>query len=392
MYFIDDVSVSEVVTHAVRDTVLCQNSGGSVTLHAGNDGTSYLWSTGDTTAQTTVHDTGTYWCRSISGCGPFTDTFHVHNGAAAALLSADTVALCPSASVTLQAGAGYSNYLWGTGATTQSITVQQPGSYTLTATGSCGPVADSLYVSARPTTAPPMANDTVICQDVLAPLLAVTGANIKWYLSATDSSGLATQPAIATQIPGMQHLYITQSTNGCESEKAVVDITIVARPLLPPTADTVFCNSFIGAIGIPANTAWQYRWTTSDTLATLIPGTPGQYRLTATNTCGSDTEVFTVQFSDCARCVYAPTAFTPNADGQNDVFRPRLLCPSYSYQLLIYNRWGQIVYQSTNAGQGWDGTDNGRAADVGTYFYTLRYCPAYNLQAITAQGDFILMR
>lgn len=76
----------------------------------------------------------------------------------------------------------------------------------------------------------------------------------------------------------------------------------------------------------------------------------------------------------CDTKVFMPTAFSPNGDGLNDFFRPALQSVDEGdYEFLIYNRWGQLVFFTTNPLIGWDGKTNGRPADPGAYQYIVKY-------------------
>lgn len=86
-----------------------------------------------------------------------------------------------------------------------------------------------------------------------------------------------------------------------------------------------------------------------------------------------------------------PNAFTPNGDGLNDVFRPR----SVGYQSLkffrVYNRWGEEVYFGKSLETGWDGRHNGRAAEVGVYFWQIRFVDRFGNEGFM-KGDVTLIR
>ncbi len=66
--------------------------------------------------------------------------------------------------------------------------------------------------------------------------------------------------------------------------------------------------------------------------------------------------------------LYVPNAFTPDGDGNNDVFRG-YGAGMASYEMKIFNRWGKMVYQTKELKRGWDGTINGDPAPSGTYVY-----------------------
>lgn len=80
--------------------------------------------------------------------------------------------------------------------------------------------------------------------------------------------------------------------------------------------------------------------------------------------------------------VFVPNAFTPNADNRNDVFKPVLSFTPGQYLLTIQNRWGNLLFESTDPLKGWDGTTNGNTlAPEGIYIYFLRI--------VTDRGEII---
>jgi gliding motility-associated-like protein len=69
---------------------------------------------------------------------------------------------------------------------------------------------------------------------------------------------------------------------------------------------------------------------------------------------------------------FAPNAFTPNNDTQNDVFRPVLGCSS-DFSLIIINRWGETIFRSSDPNVGWDGTYKGKVCPNGVYTWRASY-------------------
>ncbi len=107
-----------------------------------------------------------------------------------------------------------------------------------------------------------------------------------------------------------------------------------------------------------------------------------QYNCTSYDTLSLDPKVCcTVSF---------PSAFTPNGDGRNDVFKPIRIGHHHIYHFKILNRYGQVVYESNDENQGWDGTFNGVPQDIDTYFWFFFYdC---NGKEIEEKGDVTLIR
>jgi gliding motility-associated-like protein len=65
--------------------------------------------------------------------------------------------------------------------------------------------------------------------------------------------------------------------------------------------------------------------------------------------------------------------FTPNGDGINDKFYPLTKCTTEQYEFFIYNRWGQLVYKTTNQTDKWDGKYREEDCSEGVYMYLIRY-------------------
>ena len=66
-----------------------------------------------------------------------------------------------------------------------------------------------------------------------------------------------------------------------------------------------------------------------------------------------------------------PSAFTPDKDGLNDIFRVKYPFPVKQFQMRIYNRWGQKIFETTDINKGWNGTYKGWNAAIGAYVWTI---------------------
>jgi gliding motility-associated-like protein len=85
-----------------------------------------------------------------------------------------------------------------------------------------------------------------------------------------------------------------------------------------------------------------------------------------------------------------PTAFSPNGDSKNDIFRP-ILNNVKILEFSVYNRWGQRVFVTYSNEIGWDGTFNGGPCDLGTYFYKVRY-QVLDREPALLKGDVTLIK
>ncbi len=69
--------------------------------------------------------------------------------------------------------------------------------------------------------------------------------------------------------------------------------------------------------------------------------------------------------------VYVPNSFTPNGDIKNERFAPKATVYYKRYSMKIFNRWGQVVFETDTLSESWDGTSQGASCDMGLYFYTI---------------------
>ena len=80
---------------------------------------------------------------------------------------------------------------------------------------------------------------------------------------------------------------------------------------------------------------------------------------------------FVTIYTDQETYEFVPTAFTPNGDGKNDIFRMIRLGIQKLVDFRVYNRWGEMMFQTSNPEIGWDGTYKGQPQDIGTYIYEI---------------------
>ena len=119
-------------------------------------------------------------------------------------------------------------------------------------------------------------------------------------------------------------------------------------------------------------------------------------RAILTNACGIDTIFKTLTIRDCDSItevcrLYVPHAFTPNGDDKNDAFCPLSICTFQHYEFLIFNRWGQLIFKTTNQTDKWDGKYKGSDCPVGVYVYLVTYKFPSEL-AKNANGTITLLR
>jgi large repetitive protein len=271
-------------------TTLC--GGGSVNLTA-SGGTSYLWSTGATTATlANITTAGTYSVTVTNGACSATasQVVTVTQPPTASIATSGSTTLCGGGSMTLTASGGTA-YLWSTGATTAILSnITAAGTYTVTVTnGGCSATASKVISAGTVGTATiTPSGSTALCAGSSVNLTASGGTSYRWSTGATT----ATLSNITTA--GTYSVTVTNGTCTATASQ-VVTLSNTGTATITPSGSTNLCAG--GSVNLTASGGTAYRWSTGGTTATL-PNitTAGTYSVTVTNgTCtASATQVVTM--------------------------------------------------------------------------------------------------
>jgi gliding motility-associated-like protein len=117
---------------------------------------------------------------------------------------------------------------------------------------------------------------------------------------------------------------------------------------------------------------------------------PGKYWVSVTNACGTYADTVEI-FRECEFPIYMPNAFTPNGDFLNDQWGISPFNKNRLIRLVVYNRWGQKLFETSNARQRWDGSYKGLPQEAGVYIYEL-YMTTLNGKPRKSKGSLLLIR
>ncbi|MDB5252531.1 MAG: hypothetical protein JWP27_1700 [Flaviaesturariibacter sp.] len=115
-------------------------------------------------------------------------------------------------------------------------------------------------------------------------------------------------------------------------------------------------------------------------------------RLTITDSfqCQKSVDQPVIIYSSCLIAV--PNAFTPNNDGKNDRFHVLNAVKAEDFELMIFNRWGQLVFRTRNWKEGWDGRIGNKDQGTGVYVWSLRYSDRDTKRKMEQKGTMVLIR
>jgi gliding motility-associated-like protein len=200
-----------------------------------------------------------------------------------------------------------------------------------------------------------------------------------------------------------QHVYPGPGTyqakaiihKSCNTDTAFKIITIGNNPAVhvpQSIRDTTICNGEQLVLNARTPTSTSYSWENGLFYPDRTITQPGQYQVTVMNDCSVDRKDFTVTYQQCPCNVFMPNAFTPNGDGINDIFKPRFECTSKDYHLKIFDRYGRIIFESSESSRGWDGNIRDGQLPTGVYVWMMEYRNPNNKQVFRKNGTVTLIR
>ncbi len=404
-----------LITFTSIDTTICRT--GTATLAAtagGGTGASVLhWNHGlaqgsPTTASPAVSTTYNVFATDAHHCTSDTGSVMVTVRKDLKLLLPDTVTSCPNVDLLLRSdsasgGDGQYTYDWGTGPWTyDTLRVNLPTTQTFCATlrDGCETPAVTACTTVKITPLPPFVLhvDSVLgCKPFMVRFTlrdTTGGATVDWNFH--DGPVLYGYP---TTLPHLYNRFGTYSLNakvhwpnGCSFDSTlsalitVVDLPHADFSWSPRPAD-IFQHevAFHEQCG---PTAVAYRWdiaglatSTSADTSYNFPDDMGRLypvQLTAWNYLGCADSVMKMVNVDDRFLVYVPTAFTPDGDGVNDILHVEGndISPQ-GFHFMIFDRWGEKIFDATDRSAGWDGKLNGSVVKNGVYTWMLRAQSVY---------------
>lgn len=373
------------------DTALC--SGTQLIYSASQPFAQFEWHNASV-ADTFLTDGDTLVWVTVNGvCDTVSDTVHIiYDDSLDIDLGPDTL-VCDAAGYTLVAGMpGQAEYLWSTGESAAAIFASQSDTFSVTATNICGVFTDTAVVIIKSAPVGPLLPpDTLNCYDDEIVLTRPQQEGTTYYWQ--DSTSKKTYTVDTTELVWLAAI------NECGTTIDTMELIFNGEILSDLGEDTSICNtdSIVLSAFSPGATYFWNTGDTADTVTTFIE----DYLYIVTVTKGPcsvrsskrvDLDDFFCPDIDCR--LNTANVFTPNGDGVNDKWEVWSDCDILKYDLSIYNRWGQLIHHSNNAGYGWDGTINGEPAPDGTYFYELQFSDQVivDVDRLGFRGSLTLMR
>ena len=293
------------------------------------------------------------------------------------------------------------NYIWSTGETGQIINNLTEGTYAVSVIDDhgCRDSTDITFVNpplfVNDTASTPVACDAA-CNGVGTVISSggVPEYSYLWDNGDTDSSSY-------NLCPGWHYVTVTDA-NGCRDSLEVnIDISTEGLGVVAWADNYVVYNDESTIIRTIDGDNYTYNWAPTETLndytlqnPTASPKVTTMYTVTVTDEYGCkniDTVLITVKELICGEpYIYVPNAFTPNGDGKNDIL--------YAYgdiidelYFAVYDRWGELMFETEDISKGWDGTYMGKKLDPAVFVYYIKAI-CRDKETFIKRGNVTLLR
>lgn len=345
------------------DLQICPNQ--NILLQSNLFTGNHQWSNGATGLTNNINQSGTYILSvTLNNCTQF-DTINVIDAPTRSYVLPKDTLLCGPNSIISALNPGTTAYAWSDGITTPDRIINSPGKYYVQSSFSTCFYTDSIEVDFKEKYSFEIFDDTLVCNGTNILLNIPNIASIKWENGDTARNRNLNKDTI----------YIFEIVEGGCNFKDTLEVNYYPEIDVPDNVDVTLCYSQSFDANFDLNDPYTtYLWENGETNPILNFTEPINTRISIINPCGNFDRDVSLKFEDCTG-FFPPSSFTPNGDGKNDLFSIKLV-GAKNFEILIFNRWGEIIFSSKNPDFKWDGKYQDKLVPNGIYFITLRYIDA----------------
>lgn len=233
--------------------------------------------------------------------------------------------------------------------------------------------------------------DTLIAAngcDSVRTLVLVVNPKKQTNITASICQGESYFAAGALQTTSGVYTDVLSSASGCDSI-VITTLSVYNIPVPKLGADRELCEG--STLELNPGTFTSYEWQDMSTTPTFNVSGPGTYRVKVTTNNCSANDTINISSKPCFRGVYIPSAFSPNNDNLNDVFRASVNADLVQFRLEVYNRWGELVFRTADPSNGWDGKLKGKQLDTGVFIWVCKY-QLRGQHEVLQKGKLVLIR
>lgn len=369
------------------DRSVCE--GEAFTLGTSVMANAYLWQDGSTDAELTSTLDGLYWLEiDYQNCS-FRDSVTIaYTMRPVPNIGNDTIKCSNEELILSVQNSSGLMVEWQDGSTANTLEVTSEGPYVVTLDDNGCVGKDSIYVTVVDAPVFDLGDDINECEGEEIVINAPTGfSDFTW-----DDGSSEVQRTVVTT--GTYVLTVTE--NGC-SEEDSVRVNFQTLPVVELGMDTVVCDDEPYILMPVFQSSGVLTWGDGSRGNSFVVDRPGEVMATITEGNCSSADGIRIDFKECINFeIYVPNAFSPNEDGFNDVleinFSDGLVIQSF--ELAVFDKWGNKVFGSRDVNDYWDGRYNSRLLETGVYVYYINvsYIDDFGEGEQVIKGDVTILK
>ncbi|OFX20540.1 MAG: hypothetical protein A2033_01100 [Bacteroidetes bacterium GWA2_31_9] len=321
---------------------------------------------------------------ATNSCGSSnSDTLYINIGRLPILNIGTDTTLCEKDSLEFNVGSGFTSYQWHDNSTDSIFIAKEGGKYYVEAIHICGVVTDTINITEILLPKINLPDDTMFCIGSQIDIdIALEGNNQYTWQDGSQSAFYVIDKE------GVYTASIKSYTN-CSNEKSVI-VKEVLLPYLNLPTDTIICNDNMSLILDAFCQDCLYKWHDNDTLSEYSVLESGEYIVIVYNFCDTLINATSVEMIDCNSYLDVPSAFSPNEDGINDVLYA-IGKNVENINFIIFDRWGEKVFQSTDLSIGWNGAYKGNKLESDVFMYYISASSTSDGSLLEKKGSITLV-
>ena len=207
----------------------------------------------------------------------------------------------------------------------------------------------------------------------------IYGVNYLWNTGFTGNKITTT---------GFGLYWMEMEQNGCKLRDSI-NVSAKPKPTVDLGPDSTICKYKPIVLTTGTTSYSNYLWSTGETTTSILVDKPGIYSITVSQSGCTAADTIQILPGDCN--VFIPSAFTPNDDGLNETFGVITDVAVKNFSMQVFNKWGQMVFNSSDITQKWNGTFKGKKVPNGAYPWILYYVTGTGTRKYQ-QGTVMLIR
>jgi gliding motility-associated-like protein len=364
------------------DLTICTQRSITLDPKISTNGATFLWQDNSTNSILMVNKTGEYWVEVTLGTCVVRDTIRVTYSEVSAISLGEDRVECEGDELDFDITFPGATYLWNDNSTQPNYTIRNTGLYWVRVSKDGCVKRDTLNVVFSPTPVVDFGNDTLICStDSLILDATFPNSSYIWQNGSRSPKFLALKTGT----------YSVKASVGRCFASDTINVTYIKAPKLNFGEDQTLCFGKDLILNLTPNYV-DYLWQDGSERSRFIIEDPGTYSVYASNICGDASDTITIDYRNCECDIFMPNAFSPNGDGVNETFGTNYECTYLDYNFQVFNRWGQLLFETKDQNQKWDGSFGGKLSPPGNYIFLLRYSLKGDGLYEELNGSFILIR